>query len=233
MGFSTLTGRRYARPARGWPGLITRSGALGPLPAGQEWIDASPAEFATARSYRWLAVALFALVITGVVGLSLLIPGAGASPVTVVSEGLFGDAVTAGVLVVAVDAFLAVIVVACVRQRRTPYRMLCQAAMAEELWFRAGAESWRPRTRVTSCLAFGIAHLANLIVAFITLGMLAVVGGVLMAVYLRELRLGADRRAALVVAAKLHAAYNVLAFGLLAGVAVLASAAAVWALVGG
>lgn len=84
-------------------------------------------------------------------------------------------------------------------------------ALAEEHWFRAGAEDWTIAQRIKSCALFGVAHLLNLIVAYVTLGALAIVGGVFMAVYLHELRSSGDRGRALVRAAAVHAQYNVYA----------------------
>lgn len=81
-------------------------------------------------------------------------------------------------------------------------------ALLEERLFREGAEGWGRANRARACLVFGAIHFANLIYPIAVLVALTLVAGVLMAVYLRRLRGGRDRHAALVAAGSLHYTYN-------------------------
>ncbi len=63
-------------------------------------------------------------------------------------------------------------------------------------------------------MRFGVIHLMNLIVAFITLGGLAIVGGVFMKVYLDEYKRSGDSVKAMHTSAQFHADYNMVALGM-------------------
>jgi hypothetical protein len=88
-------------------------------------------------------------------------------------------------------------------------------ALSEELQSRLGAETWNQRQRAASCIAFGVAHLINVIYAVATLGILVLVGAVYMIIYLLELRRTGDRRSAVVAASKFHANCNLTALTLI------------------
>ena len=94
------------------------------------------------------------------------------------------------------------------------YNFFYDAALAEEAWFRYGSENWSMWQRISSCMRFGVIHLMNLIVAFITLGGLAIVGGVFMKVYLDEYKRSGDSVKAMHTSAQFHADYNMVALGM-------------------
>lgn len=97
---------------------------------------------------------------------------------------------------------------------RKLYNFFYDAALAEESWFRYGSENWSMWQRISSCMRFGVIHLMNLIVAFVTLGGLAIVGGVFMKVYLDEYKRSGDSVKAMHTSAQFHADYNMVALGM-------------------
>lgn len=192
------------RPTRGWLGLMCRG--LGEL------LDVSmPSrdEFPEARRYRVLPYLTILVPISFILIVSFVLPWTMFSPVTATGRAIGGEEgqVIAGQVVVLALSLLVIGFFVFVGPRRVK-EFLFDAALAEELWFRLGAENWNPRRRVRACIQFGIAHLLNLVVAIATLGALALVGGVYMWVYLREFRESGDPRRAVIVSAHFHAAYN-------------------------
>ena len=166
-------------------------------------------EFPDARRYRVLPylsilvpLSLLAVVIT-------VLPLAVLSPVTATGRAIGGGTgqTIAGQIVTFTLAAVCVIFLIAVGPKRVK-EFLFQAALDEELFFRLGAENWSPWQRVRACLQFGVAHFLNLFVAVATLGALALVGGIFMWVYFRELRDSGDPRRAVIVAAHFHATYN-------------------------
>jgi hypothetical protein len=85
---------------------------------------------------------------------------------------------------------------------------LADAAMREEIEFRAGAEHWTTRQRLTSSLLFGVVHLLNLVVPLSAVLGLSTGGFVFMRVYLREHRRSGSRTSALQQSAAVHCAHN-------------------------
>jgi hypothetical protein len=81
-------------------------------------------------------------------------------------------------------------------------------ALAEELWFRAGSESWTWRQRVYSCVYFGLLHILNLVVPLCAAVALILPGGIFMVVYLRAYRKFEDSRWATLASGRFHAEYN-------------------------
>lgn len=211
--------RRYRRPNGFWARIINRM--LGPVPEDAGDVSYQPAEFDQVPS-RWpVSIVAVLVVLGGVLGLQLFVPASGTSPVTLALGHRIGDWFVL-TLVTVLLIFIAVRhLTARLSFRQTMYRV----ALLEEKWFRLGAERWNGWQRVGSCVGFGVAHLLNLIYVLATLGMLAVAGAIFMAVYLYEFRLTADRRRAVIAAAKVHAHYNLVVLGLL--VTVLAT---FWAL---
>lgn len=206
---AALEQSRFRRPTGFWINLINRS--LGPLPVDVERIVYDPTEFSQIPG-RWiLAVATLVTVATGAAVLSGVVPIAGSSPVSLAAGQDLASSIIFGI-------FTGLLIVGLVLQvsRKQPFKELVYSlALFEEQWFRQGSETWTRRRRVSSCVGFGIAHLANLIVAFATAGMLMLVGAVFMSVYLREMRRTGDQRRAVIASAKVHAHYNFVAFGLI------------------
>lgn len=201
--------KAYRRPNGWWSGFISRW--LGPLPEGFEDLEYDRAEFQQAPSRWWLAGLMVTLVLGSVVALTTLFPTTGISP----ANAVLGQDLTTWLIVGLATGLLVAGVVAQARGQFSIVAFISDLALEEELWFRLGAEKWSGRQRFASCVAFGLAHLLNLIYAMATLGMLVVVGAVLMLVYLHELRRTGDQRQAVVASAKLHANYNLIALGVL------------------
>lgn len=192
------------RPTRGWIGLMCRG--LGdlmdvPMPTRDEYPDA--------RRYRVLPYLSILVPISLIVALTLLLPWTAFSPVTATGRMIGGEdgQVIAGQIVMLVLAAVIIGFFIVVGPNRVKH-FLFEAALSEELWFRLGAENWSPWRRIRACIQFGIAHFLNLIVAIATLGGLALVGGIYMWIYLREIRESGDPRRAAIVSAHFHATYN-------------------------
>lgn len=203
-----------ARPTKGWIGLMCRG--LGELPDSER---PTVEEFPDARRYRILPSLTILIPLTcAFVALGVL-PAALMSPVTATGHAVGGDEgqLVAGQVVIILVLALVLGLLSYFGPTRL-WQALFQAALEEELIFRLGAEDWSHGRRVRSCAQFGVAHLLNLIVAVVTLGGLALVGGVFMWVYLREVRESGDPRRAAIVSAHFHARYNVTAAALIVAV---------------
>lgn len=193
-----------ARPRKGWMGLMCRG--LGDLPDVKR---PTLEEFPDARRYRLLPYLTLLIPFTCAYVALVVLPQALMSPITATGRAVGGEEgqAIAGTLVIYLILAVVVGFFLWVGPRRFR-RALFDAALQEELWFRFSSERWSTGRRVRSCAQFGVAHLANLFVAIITLGGLALVGGVFMWVYLREYRETGDARRATVASARFHAAYN-------------------------
>ena len=192
------------RPHSGWLGLMCRG--LGELP---DLARPQPDEFTDLRRYRVLPYLTLLVLIGFLILTALLVPLAVLSPVTATGRAVGGDGGQLWASRIVVFVLTALVLGFFVTKgvhgvKRGLYRF----ALDEELWFRFGAENWSTSQRIRSCAQFGVAHLANLVLALATLGGLAVVGRVFMWVYLREVRESGDPRRAAVVAAQFHATYN-------------------------
>jgi hypothetical protein len=80
-------------------------------------------------------------------------------------------------------------------------------ALAEERWFRRGAEAWTPFKRVWMTVAFGLIHAAIGIPLGIALA-LSVGGAYFMSVYLRAYHQTLDQRRAVLESTAAHTMYN-------------------------
>lgn len=89
--------------------------------------------------------------------------------------------------------------------------ILPQSAMSEEQHFREGSEEWTQAERAKASLAFGFAHLYNIIYPLASCLALSIGGRIFMAVYLHYYRKTGNRIEALHRSAALHNAYNLLA----------------------
>lgn len=204
---------RYRRPDRGISGLFSK--LLAPTPDGMTDtnIDAQARETMASLPSYWLsAIATFLGVIGGVLTLFALLPQLFVSPLSFVL-GAFSVSTdrqaTISSSIFYVLAVIAVIVLVCSRN------FLYHAAHEEEKWFRAGAENWTVWQRTVSCLAFGACHIINIIYPLATCLMLSLAGAVFMMTYLREHRRSGSTYRATMAATKLHARYNICAFGLI------------------
>lgn len=193
-----------ARPRKGWLGLMCRG--LGDLPDVER---PTLEEFPDARRYRLLPYLTLLIPIACAYVALVALPQALMSPITATGHAVGGEEgqTIAGTIV----TYLILGVLAGLLLWVGPTRFrsgLFDAALQEELWFRFSSEHWSTGRRVRSCAQFGVAHLVNLFVAIITLGGLALVGGVFMWVYLREHKETGDARRAAITSARFHAAYN-------------------------
>jgi hypothetical protein len=195
------------------------------LPALSPGARPTPEEFPDARRFPLLAWATLLIPLAAVILCLWLIPFARFSPVTGTAQLLGGETgftVSAYVLCFFIAGVL--ITAICWLGPKTFYAFMLDLALDEETWFRYGSEGWRWTMRIRSCLAFGFAHLLNLIVAAVTLGALVLVGAVYMAVYLHEHRRTGDPRRALLTTAYFHCDYNMAALTLpLLGTVILLS----------
>ena len=89
---------------------------------------------------------------------------------------------------------------------------LKKAALREELMFRAGAEDWSWRQRLTSNSIFGAVHLLNLYVPLAAVLTLAMGGWWFMSVYRSSYKKTRSRVTAVQESAAVHAAHNTLVF---------------------
>lgn len=130
------------------------------------------------------------LLVGRVIMLTTFVPTSGISPATAV----LGQGLTTTLIIGIATGLLILGAYVKVIGRFSIVAFISELALEEELWFRLGSERWNRRQRFASCVAFGFAHLVNLIYVFATLGMLAVVGAIFMLVYLHELRRGSSHQ---------------------------------------
>ena len=201
--------RFYLRPTLGFAGLLSKP--LGPHPWMMHVIDADVEALAEARSYRISGFVLFVCAIACLLGMILVCPWLGKSPALLVYASLSHVVPlwSAGVLtVIAGYWFIKLLTSPAESVKPHGGKFFDRNAMYEEQWFRSGAENWSKKQRLYSCVAFGAVHFANYIYSFASLIVIAGVGAVFLAVYLREYRRSGDYRNATIAAAKLHAAFN-------------------------
>lgn len=191
------------RPRRGWIALMSRG--CGPLP---DLAVPTMDEFSDVPRRRWLAAVMVATAIALIIAVQQLLPAARVSPVSLAASATGISAIAQWVPTIAVAGFFVFFVVVLSRIPGGLKAGIFRAAMAEEVIFRLGCETWTGRQRVLSCAGFGVAHLLNLVVAFLTLGVLALAGAGFMAAYLVEFRRSGDPRRAVWASARLHADYN-------------------------
>lgn len=213
----------YNRPKRGISGLFSK--VLAPLPIGMKDTrinDEAESVMKTLPSYRFAALGLLIAVIGTVVTLSVLFPQLVISPLSLVLDTASVDATSqSNAIIVIVSIVVVIMAIAAIRSWRKTRRFIYRAAHDEEKWFRSGAENWTTRQRVVSCAAFGFCHVINLIYPLLTLVALSVAGAVFMMAYLAEYRRSGDVYRATLASTKLHAQYNIYAFGLLGAMLVL------------
>jgi hypothetical protein len=87
---------------------------------------------------------------------------------------------------------------------------LKNAALREELTFRAGSEDWKWRQRLTSNVLFGAVHLLNLYVPLAAVFSLSTGGWWFMSVYRNSYKKTHSRIVAIQESAAVHAAHNTL-----------------------
>lgn len=207
----------YLRPERGFPELLSRF--LGPVPQFMPVISPDQEKLTTVRSYRWSGFALFACAISVLVGLVTAVPWLGVSP-AILLLSLYGNILPSWLAMICTVVsgywFVRLLSGDMAISRHCKGKPLDRAAMHEEQWFRAGAESWSIWQRIYSCAAFGAVHLVNFIYPVASLIVVGLVGAVFMATYLREYRRSGSYERAALASAKLHAAYNRFAFAYMA-----------------
>lgn len=93
--------------------------------------------------------------------------------------------------------------------------------IAEEQWFREGADRWSCAQRIASSLAFGFGHISNPAYPLASFLSLSFMGYVLTGVYRQEFRATGSRDAALIRVVVIHRLYN-RAFFCLIGVFMMA-----------
>lgn len=196
----------YRRPMTGWLARPLNR-MLGPLPAGMEKVQPTKEALAALPSYRGLALLTVVGAIAFTMGLIEVFPILRTSPYSLMTDlfGFMGSfASVSAMLVCIVLAFTGVGRGTLIQKGR----LLDRFAAYEEHWFRSGAENWNPLQRLGSCIAFGLAHVINMIYPAAVLPALMAVGAVYLAVYLRAYRQSNDTYWATMVASKFHATYN-------------------------
>lgn len=191
-----------------WMGLVTKG-----LPQFPDLERPKISEYSDIRRYRILPHLTLLGVIALITAIGAILPNLLLSPVTAAEQAVPSDGTDIGLSTWILLGFggLCLSLLILVGPKRF-YEVLLEGALDEEIHFRLGSETWTPWQRVRSCLQFGAAHVMNLIVAVLTLGLLSLVGAIYMCVYLRELKVSGDPRRAAVTAAYFHADYNVGAF---------------------
>lgn len=203
---------RFKRPSNKFVNPFNR--LLGPLPEGLNAYQPTEKNLRKVRSYRLMGFALAVVAAILLISLCALVPWLAISPATLITSTLasFMDPGLARILTLPVCIALIIFLVRGIRAPRYEGKDADKAAMWEEQWFRTGAESWTTRQRFSSCVAFGLFHIMNIIYPLASLIVVGLVGGVFMLVYLREYKRSGSTRRATFAAAKLHATYNRFAF---------------------
>lgn len=203
---------QFERPSGGWLGWVSK--LPGPLPS----LAIAPvqSELAKVRSYRFGAFMTVVGAIAALLYLSSNYRSLAISPMSLLfdlSDRLtggqwFGTAIAGLVLGLAMTrAFKA-------EPTNGVYggKILDNMAAREELWFRAGAESWTTWQRVRSCIGFGLVHVVNMFYPITSIAVLMLVGGVFMFVYLRAYKRTGSTKLATLESTSFHATYNRFAF---------------------
>lgn len=200
----------FSRPTGRLMGLLHRP--MGPLPKRALVVEPTKEAFGEVGTYWPLALVTMLVAIGSLVTLVTFVPGMAMSPYSLTSAFLLwltGDPNVAGLLVGGIFVFILHKFSVKLKHSPSEGRFFARAAMLEEQWFRMGAENWTWKQRVYSCLAFGFVHIFNFIYPVASLLVVGVVvGGVAMAVYLREYTRSGDTRLATLAAAKFHRTYN-------------------------
>ena len=197
------------RPKRGWLGLMTRG-----LPELPDVERPKREEFTNLRRYKVLPLLSLLGLLTVVILVVVSVPAMSTSPASAAVDATAGsDSNILSWIFLGLAGVVAIIM--CVKGPKGFYNMFYEMALDEEIWFRLGAENFTWPHRIRSCIQFGFAHFLNLVVAIVTLGGLAVIGGVFMWVYMREYKESGDQRRAAATAAQFHADYNMWALGVL------------------
>lgn len=217
----------YARPDKGWlAGPINKM--LGPLPNHQYLVIDEELNKGVKR-YRALSLVFLATIITLLLAFVHFAPWAAISPFSVVDHTLNNLGVSGWLSAIIVIALFFVLIFTSAqfkyRKSIISKSALETAAAEEELWFRAGSESWSWPQRVGSCVGFGLIHVTNFIYPIASILVLMIAGAMFMFVYLRAFKRLGDTRLATIESARLHATYNRFAF-LYMGIAILISGAA-------
>jgi hypothetical protein len=198
----------FPRPTRGFAGLLSKP--LGPLPKYSRIVHPFPEDLKKVRSYRTAGIFLMIGAIVSLISLNMFVPWLSVSPAVLIGDimtGWLGP--TAGSFATCCAIIVLMIFLSAGMSMPRYYgKFWDRAAMFEEQWFRMGAEAWTPRQRVYSCVAFGFMHVTNIVYPLSSLIVLSLVGGVFMAVYLKEYRESGNEEHAVLASAKLHATYN-------------------------
>lgn len=198
---------KYSRPSN-WAGRLFGR-FLGDLPKNAQIIHPTAENLSRVGKYWLPAVLTMAGAIGLLVFLSANVPILRSSPNQLVSSyliSLTGD-VMGNILSIVVMFGMLVLLAPNMKLDRSA-RFWDAAAMAEEQWFRMGAESWSAKQRASSCISFGFMHIVNWIYPLSSLIVLMMVGGVFMLVYLREYKRSNDTVLATLASTKMHASYN-------------------------
>lgn len=202
---------RYRRPTKGILAQLNRF--LGPLPQNAIIISPTKDRLSQVGSYWLFGLITAILTIVAIFGLATAFPFLSVSPWSLINdsvryftgEGIVG---TALVVMISVSIFCFMLKFFTVGSVPTEGRAISKYAMVEEQWFRMGSENWTVRQRIQSCVLFGLVHIQNLIYPVTSLIVVGLLGGVLMAVYLRVYRKTKDYQKATLASTKLYAAHN-------------------------
>lgn len=200
----------FSRPTGCVMNLLHRP--MGPLPKRALVVEPTKEAFGEVGTYWPLAFVTLLVAIGSLVALVTFVPGMATSPYSLTCALLLwltGDPNVAGLLAGGIFVLILHKFGFKLKRRPTEGRFFARAAMTEEQWFRMGAENWTWKQRMYSCLAFGFVHVFNFIYPLASLLVVGVVvGGVALAVYLREYARSGDTRLATLAAAKFHRTYN-------------------------
>ncbi|MCA9338377.1 hypothetical protein KC949_02365 [Candidatus Saccharibacteria bacterium] len=203
--------RKYTRPVGGISGIV--ESMLGPVPAHDNIVSPQRENFQPIRNYTLRAIVIVGIVLGLVRLVYEVVPWLIQSPLTLTMTGskyLFGDNMFATFAAVGVLVWLWIKVAPRVTTNFLDHqgKFLDKAALSEEMCFRYGAETWSPRQRFTSSVAFAFIHVINIIYPFGLLIVLVVGGVVFMREYMNVYRETGDREVAVLASTKLHATYN-------------------------
>lgn len=206
-----------SRKAKGFYGLMLKAV---PKPATVSSVSAVPGDYGELKRYRLQAHLLILLPLSMFYLAKAILPALSQSPVTAASGAIDNGSnseVASTIVGLLMFGLLGTITFFVIKNAFNGKldKFLFQAALMEEVDFRYGSEDWTTWQRVKSCVAFGFAHIMNLIVAFATLGSLAIIGGVFMWIYLRHIKMGDSPQKAIQTAARFHADYNTAAIFIL------------------
>jgi hypothetical protein len=198
---------KYSRPSN-WSGRLF-SHFLGALPKKAQIIQPTNENLSKVGDYYFVAALTMVGAVGSLITLSATFPLLSLSPHQLVFNYL-RDAVgdIAGNILSTVVMFVALMLLAPRYAFSYTGKFWDRSAMAEEQWFRMGAENWSASQRITSCISFGFFHIVNWFYPVSSLIVLCLVGVVFMIVYLQEYKRSNNTTLATLASTKMHSTFN-------------------------